>query len=100
MSVFGPMVTLIIPKAIAFKDPHDQGRANFAWKFDLSRRQVRIVERWCLGMGPEKVQEDIGISYNPYFEERKKILGKMKCRTTEQAVAIAALYGLGIGASA
>ena len=97
MTLYGPMVTLLVPEAIGNKDPHILGRAMLAWEEQLTRRQVKMVECWCSGMRPEDAQQEVGLTKSPYYEEQKKILHKMGCETTDQAAAKAKRYGLGFG---
>ena len=97
MTLYGPMVTLLVPEEIGNKDPRILGRAMLAWEEQLTRRQVKMVECWCNGMRPEDVQQEVGLTKSPYYEEQKKILDNMDCETTEQASAKAKRYGLGFG---
>lgn len=95
MSIAGPLRSILIPEALGFNDPKELSRALLAWRFDLSRQEVRILEHLARGLTDVQIAAQMrSAGLNTVKKSMRNIFSKLGVHNRTQAAIIAAIYGL------
>jgi DNA-binding NarL/FixJ family response regulator len=74
----------------------DLGRALLAWRYQLSRDEIQVLQSLALGLTNDEIAEKLGVAEEATVKNRiKAIFNKMHVKNRVQAAAIAVLFGLG-----
>ena len=92
----GPLRAILIPVSLGFEDPRELGRAMAAWRFDLSRHEVQLLELVAEGLTNLEITERMGVAEENTIKQRLKVLFmKLGVRRRVQIAMIAARFGIG-----
>jgi DNA-binding NarL/FixJ family response regulator len=96
MSLMGPLRRVMLPEALGFENPRELGRAMLAWKFDLSRTDVRLLELVAEGLTNAEIAERLAVADENTVKQRLKILfRKLGVHNRVQATNVAVQFGIG-----
>ena len=94
VSLMGRLQAILVPEALGFADPTDLGRAMAAWRYDLSREDIGLLEHLARGMTNAEIAERMGLVEENSIKNRlKTVYSKLGARNRAQAALIAAWYG-------
>ena len=95
ISLSGPLRTILIPESLGFDDPLELGRALIAWKYELSRNEVLLLESVSAGLTNAQIAERMEVAEENTVKRRLKVLfRKLGVRHRAQAASIAARFGI------
>lgn len=98
VSLTGPLRSILIPESLGFEDPRELGRAMVAWKYDLSRQEVQLLELIAEGLTNWEIAERVSVAEENTIKQRLKVLfRKLGVRHRVQTASIAARFGIGGG---
>lgn len=96
ISLAGPLRRVLIPESIYSPDLKDLGRAMLAWRYDLSRTEVLLLEQVTRGLTNSEIAECMAFAEeNTVKNYLKAIFQKMGVSNRTRAAVIGASYGLG-----
>ena len=96
LSLSGPLRSILIPESLGFDDPRELGRAMVAWKYDLSRGEVQLLELITEGLTNSEIAAQMGVAEENTIKQRLKILfRKLQIRHRVQTAVIATQFGIG-----
>jgi DNA-binding NarL/FixJ family response regulator len=76
--------------------PAEIGRAILAWRYALSRQEIRLLEYVVQGLANAEIAEHMGIREENTIKNRLRIVfHKLGVSNRVQAAGIAAHYGIG-----
>ena len=76
-------------------DPQDVVRALLAWRFDLTRQEIRILEYLTQGFSDVEIAAQMRIAgINTVKKAVRSVLSKLRVRNRTQAAVLAVRYGL------
>jgi DNA-binding NarL/FixJ family response regulator len=83
--------------AIDLKDLTDWGRALLAWKYELSREEMQVVELIAAGYKNEEIRAQLGLADENTVKGRiKSIFSKMHVGNRVRVAVIAVQFGLSV----
>jgi DNA-binding NarL/FixJ family response regulator len=92
----GPLRSILIPESLGFENPRELGRAMVAWKYDLSRQEVQLLELIAEGLTNVEIAERMSVAEENTIKQRLKVLfRKLGVRHRVQTANIAARFGIG-----
>ena len=95
VSLGGLLRPIFIPVSVGFEDPREIGRAMVAWKYGLSRQEVRILEFVARGLTNIEIAGRMGLDDENRVKQTLKLLfSKLRIRHRAQAAHIAAQFGI------
>jgi len=95
-SLAGPLRSILIPEGLGFRDHRELGRAIAAWKYGLSRDEVRLLEYIAAGFTNPEIAAELCLAEENTVKNRLKgLFRKLGIRHRTQAATIAALHGIG-----
>jgi|SRR5579871_3334163 len=94
-SLIGPLQSILIPASLGFDNPRELGRALVAWKYDLSRMEVRLLELIAEGLTNCEIAERMEVAEESTIKQRLKVVfRKLNVRHRVQAASVAARFGI------
>ena len=95
MGLTGPLRSILIPESLGFEKPSELGRAMVAWKYELSRQEVQILELIAEGLTNSEIAARTGVAEENTIKQRLKVLfRKLGVRHRVQTASIAARFGI------
>ena len=95
-SLFGPLVWLALPEYLGFDDHREIGRALAAWRFNLTRKDIRILECLAQGMTNSKIAQALSAADENTIKNRlKEIYKQPGVGNRAKAARIAVEFGFG-----
>lgn len=94
MGIMGPLWPVLIPRSLNFTNPGELGRALAAWRYDLSRDEIHLLEFVAQGLTNSQIAEQTGVAEENTVKNRLKVVfKKLGVNNRAQAATIPAIYG-------
>lgn len=90
---FGPWLSIQVPRILA-ADVRKLCEAAMAYDFDLSRSDIRIVERLTEDVTARDLAKDLNVDEDYLHERISHILQKLGAKRRPGLIRVAAMYGL------
>jgi DNA-binding NarL/FixJ family response regulator len=91
----GPVRSLVLFEALQRGDPQDMVRALLAWRFDLTRQEICVLEHLTRGFSDVEIAAQMRIAgINTVKKAVRSVLSKLGVRNRTQAAVLAARSGL------
>jgi DNA-binding NarL/FixJ family response regulator len=96
-SLFGPLRSVLVPEPLWCSDPQEFVRALLAWRFDLTRQEIRVLEYLTLGLSDAEIAAQMRVAgLNSVKKIVRTVLSKLRVHNRTQAAVLAARCGLGV----
>jgi DNA-binding CsgD family transcriptional regulator len=96
-SLYGPLRPVFLPASVGFLDRVELGRAMVAWRYDLSRQDIELLELVARGFTNAEIAELLGIAEENTIKNRLKIVfQKLSVNSRNRAAVVAMQYGFGV----
>ena len=67
----------------------------FAWKYELTRKEVRLIERWCHGDTDANAATTVGMSKHQIEQTKTKVCAATEAPNVKMVCTIAGQFGIG-----
>ncbi len=78
-----------------FESRRERGKAALAWRYTLTKQDVKIIELWCTGASDEQIKFDLCLSDYALENRKRHIFQSMNSVNVKKVCAVAGGYGLG-----
>jgi len=93
-SLYGPLRPIYLPTHLGFHDPAELGRALAAWRYNLSRDEVALLEHLADGLTSAEIAARMDVAEESTIKNRlKTIFSKLGVSKRVQAAKIPMDYG-------
>ena len=94
--LIGPIQSLLLSDAYWREEPENAVRALLAWRFDLTRHEVRVLEHLTQGLSDMEIATQFRMAgLNTVKKTVRTVLSKLGVSNRTQAAVLATRFGLG-----